>query len=142
MSLNAYLNFDGNTREAVAFYREVFDSPAPDIMTFGEQPPNPEFEIPEEMKDRIMHAALKVNGSMLMFSDTFPGTSYIQGNHISLTVWLKDEALLRKQFDRIKQGGKVDMELQETFWSKAYGQVTDQFGIIWQFSHEGESEDV
>lgn len=26
------------------------------------------------------------------------------------------------------------MDLQETFWSKCYGLLTDKFGINWQFS--------
>lgn len=29
---------------------------------------------------------------------------------------------------------KVGMELQETFWSKYYGSVTDKFGVIWQLN--------
>jgi PhnB protein len=29
------------------------------------------------------------------------------------------------------------MPLQETFWSPAYGQITDKFGIEWQVSTEG-----
>jgi PhnB protein len=28
------------------------------------------------------------------------------------------------------------MALQETFWSKYYGVVTDKFGIMWQLSYE------
>jgi PhnB protein len=28
------------------------------------------------------------------------------------------------------------MELQETFWSKLYGQVTGKFGIHWQFNYD------
>jgi PhnB protein len=28
------------------------------------------------------------------------------------------------------------MELQETFWSKAYGSLKDKFGVEWQFSHD------
>ncbi|HEX5565010.1 MAG TPA: VOC family protein, partial [Sporosarcina sp.] len=39
-------------------------------------------------------------------------------------------------FDRLKQGGSVVMDLQETFWSKSYGSLKDQFGIEWQISHE------
>jgi PhnB protein len=29
----------------------------------------------------------------------------------------------------MKEGGKVIMELQETFWSKCYSAVTDKYGI-------------
>ncbi|MBK1811162.1 VOC family protein [Clostridium sp. YIM B02505] len=40
-------------------------------------------------------------------------------------------------YDKLKEGGTVDMELQETFWSKSYGTLTDKFGILWQLSYEG-----
>ena len=28
------------------------------------------------------------------------------------------------------------MELQETFWSKSYGNLKDRFGIEWQVSYD------
>lgn len=71
MSVDAYLNFNGNCREAVEFYAEVFGTEQPNIMTFGETPPNPEFALPEEAKDLVMHTRLNINGSNVMFSDTF-----------------------------------------------------------------------
>lgn len=43
---------------------------------------------------------------------------------------------MKAAFERLKVGGKVEMVLQETFWSKCYGVVVDKFGIQWQFSHE------
>ncbi|WP_435367234.1 VOC family protein [Domibacillus tundrae] len=39
-----------------------------------------------------------------------------------------------KNKKRLSEGGKVTMPLQETFWSKLYGQVRDPFGIDWQIS--------
>ena len=36
----------------------------------------------------------------------------------------------------MKEGSSVEMDLQETFWSKCYGSLTDKFGIIWQFSRD------
>ncbi len=29
-------------------------------------------------------------------------------------------------------GGKIEMELQETFFSQLYGKVKDKFGMMWQ----------
>ena len=48
---------------------------------------------------------------------------------------------IKSAFNELKEGGTVGMELQETFWSKCYGQLTDKFGIVWQFNYgNGESE--
>ncbi len=50
MSVDAYLNFNGNCRQAVEFYAEVFGTEQPNIMTFGETPPNPEFPFQKKRK--------------------------------------------------------------------------------------------
>lgn len=36
MPIHPYLNFNGNCRDAVNFYADVFNRAAPDIMTFGD----------------------------------------------------------------------------------------------------------
>lgn len=73
MSVDAYLNFNGNCREAVEFYADVFGTDKPQIMTFGDTPPHPDFTLPEEAKHLVMHARLTILGSNVMFSDVFPG---------------------------------------------------------------------
>jgi len=139
MAINVYLNFNGNCREAVEFYAEVFGTEKPQIMTFGEMPPKPEFALPEEAKDLVMHTRLNISGSVVMFSDVFPGSPYILGNHISLAVVSEDLDEVKSVFAKLKEGGTVTMDLQQTFWSKCYGQIKDKFGIEWQLSHDDET---
>ncbi|GLX71022.1 VOC family protein [Paenibacillus glycanilyticus] len=134
MSVDAYLNFNGNCREAAEFYAEVFGLDKPKLMTFGEVPPNPEYPLPEEAKNMIMHTRLNIGGSNVMFSDVFPGMPFTVGNNITLAYVEEEEDKIRAAFDRLKVGGTIVMELQETFWSKLYGQITDKFGIQWQFN--------
>lgn len=138
MAVNVYLNFNGNCREAAEFYAEVFKTEKPQIMTFGESPPNPDYKLPEEAKDLVMHTRLNINGSNVMFSDVFPGSPFIAGNNISLAFVSKEEDEIKSIFEALKVGGKVSMELQETFWSKCYGSLQDKFGIEWQISHEND----
>ncbi|MBG9544304.1 VOC family protein [Cytobacillus firmus] len=137
MAVNAYLNFNGNTREAIEFYVKAFELDMPEITTFGEAPQNPEYPLPEEARNLVMHSSLNICGSNVMFSDTFPGMPFTVGNNINLAVVINDVDNLRKYFNNLQEGGKVTMELQETFWSKSFGQLTDKFGINWMFSHEG-----
>ncbi|MEX3622302.1 VOC family protein [Viridibacillus arvi] len=138
MAINVYLNFNGNCREAAEFYAEVFNTEKPEIMTFGDAPQNPEYTLPEEAKDLVMHTRLNILGSNVMFSDVFPGSPFILGNNVSLAVVSDNEEQLKSAFEALKVGGKVAMELQETFWSKCYGSLKDKFGIEWQFSYEAE----
>lgn len=136
MAVEVYLNFNGNCREAAEYYAEVFGTEKPQIMTFGEAPPNPQYVLPEEAKNLVMHTRLNLSGSNVMFSDVFPGMPFVAGNNISLTVVSKDIEEVKALFHKLKEGGKVGMELQETFWSKCYGSLTDKFGIEWQFNYD------
>jgi len=135
MAVETYVNFNGNCREAVEYYAEVFETKKPEFMSFEEAPEDPDFALPLEARHLIMHVGLDIEGSMVMFSDTFPDRPVTHGNNISLVVSIDDKKRIETLFGRMKEDGKVEMELQETFWSKCYGSLVDKFGIVWQFSH-------
>lgn len=138
MAVQIYINFNGNCREAVDFYADVFETEEPQVMTFGEVPPNEDFPLPVEAKDLVMHARVNISGSYVMFSDVMPGTAHLEGNNISLAVLTKDIEEVKRWFEKLKESGSVAMELQETFWSKLYGSVTDKFGITWQLNYDNQ----
>ena len=72
MTVDVYLNFNGNCREAAEFYAEVFGTEKPQIMTYGETASS-DFVVPEEAKDLVLHTRLNISGSNVMFSDVYPG---------------------------------------------------------------------
>ena len=84
ISLNPYLIFDGNTREAVHFYEKALGGKVMGIMTFGDMPADPNYPLTDDMKNRVMHAHLKVGEADLMFSDTYEGMPYQPGNTIQM----------------------------------------------------------
>lgn len=136
MAVEAYINFNGNCREAVEFYAQVFETEKPQIMAYGDTPPDPGFPLTEETKNLVMHTQLKISGSNVMFSDVPPGMPLVVGNNISLTIISKNMDEIKSLFIKLKEGGSVGMDLQETFWSKCYGFITDKFGIPWQFNFD------
>jgi PhnB protein len=136
MSVDVYINFNGKCREAVEFYAHVFETETPQIMTFGEAPPHPDYPLPEEAKNLVMHTRLNIDGSNVMFSDVMPGMPFTEGNNITLAYVNKNIDQIKSVYSKLKEDGKVDMELQETFWSPLYGQVTDKFGIMWQLNYD------
>ncbi len=138
MPVQPYINFNGNCREAVEYYTKVFGAAKPEIMSFGDAPEDMDFPVTEETKDLVMHTALEIEGSTVMFSDVPPGMPFILGNNIGLVIISKDMDRIRSMFNALKAEGTVVMDLQETFWSKLYGMVTDKFGIAWQFHHDWE----
>ncbi|SDY16882.1 VOC family protein [Thermoactinomyces sp. DSM 45892] len=138
--LISYIMLDGNAREAIDFYQKALDAELYGIQTFGEMPENPEFTMPEAAKELVSHAMIKVGDSELMFSDAFPGHSPERGNQVQICISSADVAQSQKFFDALKEGGTVIMPLAETFFSPAYGMVTDKFGVTFQLYTEGKEE--
>lgn len=136
IQLIPYLVMDGNAREAIGFYEKVFNAENLGVITFGQMPSNPDFPLPEEAKDRISHATIKVGESLLMFSDTFPGQPHQTGNQVTICISLNDSEKSQQIFESLQQDGQVGMPLQKTDFSPAYGVVTDKFGVTFQIYTE------
>ncbi|BFH64955.1 VOC family protein [Paenibacillus azoreducens] len=139
LKIAPYINLDGECAEAVAFYEKVLGAKNLGIQRFGDMPGN-SHPMPEEAKNRVLHAALEFDGQRLMFSDTFPGNPFQLGDQLSIAINTKDLERLKSIYHALAEGGQVKMELQETFWSPLYGMVRDRFGITWQLSGEASQE--
>lgn len=134
LSIYPYLVTNGNGQEAIEFYEFAVDAKVLSVQAFGDMPADPDSPLPEEAKNRIMNAHLKVGESDLMLSDTFPGQPYQIGSQVTIAIIITSIEKSRDVFARLQEGGEVTMPLQETFWSPLYGQVTDRFGVGWQIS--------
>ena len=139
-TINVYLTFDGNCREAFEFYRSVFGGEFPQVSTFNEMPPQEGMPpVKEEEKDRIMHMSLPIsNETFLMGSDTGGewAKGFKQGNNFSISVntGAKDEA--NRIFKELSNGGRITMPMSKTFWGSYFGMFTDKFGINWMVSFD------
>ena len=124
--LNPYLNFPGTAREAMTFYQQVLGGSL-ELHTFGEYGASD-----ESYADLVMHATLETDdGLVLMASDSPPGMSRTVGNNITISLSGDDDALLRERFDKLAEGGSVDVRLEKQMWGDVFGQLTDRFGIGW-----------
>lgn len=126
--IHIYFNFNGNAREVITFYKEVFDAEEPKLMTFADFP-----NIDERMRDWITHGVLNVKGQILMFSDTMPHQLATFGNQITLMISLDNEEELRRYFDRLSDQAKIELALAPSFFSPLYGSLVDKYGTTWQF---------
>ena len=121
-----YLNFDGDCRQAMEFYRDVFGAEL-NVQTYAEAHGE------ASHGERVMHARLESGPIDMMASDVHPEHSqpYVAGNSVYLSLIGTDRDLLAGWFDRLAEGGKVEMPLEKQFWGDEYGALTDKFGMRW-----------
>ena len=135
MQLVPYLTFNGNCREALTFYQQLFNGKILYLGTFGEMPDAP--PMPEAARNAVMHVNLQIGAQALMGSDAMPGAgeacaggySKPQGLWVSIGVGSMAEG--QRVFDALAAGGQVTMPFAATFWSPGFGMVTDRFGTPW-----------
>lgn len=114
-----------NAGEAIEFYKKAFGA---------------EEQYRHTLPDgkSIMHAALKINNSVLMIVDDLPdlcgancgSPSSIGRTSVFLHVYVED---VDKLFDQAQAAGAtVRLPLMDAFWGDRYGQLIDPYGHIWE----------
>lgn len=124
------IHFQGNCRLAIEFYEQAFNATDKFIDYYRSAPVNPGFDITEDMKDLVMHAGLTICGTLVNFSDTQDKT--FAGNMICLNVFFRAPEEVSRAYEKLKEGGKVIVELGPQFFSPMYGSLEDRFGVKWQ----------
>ncbi|MGW0352065.1 VOC family protein [Streptomyces anthocyanicus] len=124
--LNPYLSFDGDARQAMEFYGQVFGG-TPALNTFGSAGmPDPAYT------DKIMHGMLEtLSGFTLMGADTPPGMEYTPGNTFAVSLSGDDATELRGYWEKLSAGGSVAVPLEKQMWGDVFGMCTDRFGVTW-----------
>ena len=132
MKLNPYLHFEGHSEEVLNFYRDVFGGEILMINRYRDSP----MQVDEDWKDKVMHARLKFGDCLIMVSDGPKGFKTTTNGNIQLSVEMDDENKMSEVFDKLAEGGKISMPLQDTFWGARFGMITDKFGFHWMFNHD------
>ncbi len=121
-ALSPHLVVD-NAAAAIDFYVKAFDA-----VELG-RVPRPD--------GKLVHAALRINGSMVMLADDFPemcgGKSMtpesLGGTPVTIHLTVDD---VDTKFQRaLDAGATVVAELTDQFWGDRYGVVADPFGHHW-----------
>ncbi|KUI06052.1 VOC family protein [Mycobacterium sp. IS-3022] len=86
---------------------------------------------------KLFHAALRINGKLVMLNDDFPemndGKSAtpeaLGGSPVTIHLTVNDvDAKFQKAVDA---GATVVMPLDDMFWGDRYGELRDPFGHLW-----------
>lgn len=136
MKVQSYLMFEGRCEEALDFYRRALGAEVTLLMRYKDNPEPAadqgcaEGSGPGPTPEMVMHAEFNVGETQLMAADGMgSGTPKFQG--ISLALGPANAAEARRYFDALAEGGQVQTPLEKTFFSQAFGMVTDRFGVPW-----------
>lgn len=126
-TMNPYLNFAGNAREALDFYKSIFGGEVSGLQTYadGGMPHEPGKE------NWVMHSEFKADGVFFMAADDPSGAIKTSNNNISLSLQFTDITEIDRTFDALAQGGQVTMPLDTAPWGARFGMLKDKFGIQW-----------
>lgn len=127
MKIIPYLHFNGDCEEALKTYTEIFGGTGNVFSRFGD---TSTFQVPDELKSKVMHAQLAFDDNTIFMSDS-PGRVVNHGDGMAMSIGLSDEAQARRIFERLSAGGEVIMPFEKQFWGSIFGQLTDKFGIRW-----------
>ena len=133
MKWNPYLTFGGNCAEAFRYYERVLGGKIVAMMTHADVPADARAQTPPEWKNKIMHARLEVAGNVLMGSDA-PPDHFEKPRGLSVALHVDDPKDAERIFAALADNGSVRMPIQETFWARRFGMLTDKFGIPWMIN--------
>ena len=131
-SLNPYISFQRNAREAMEFYQSVFGGEL-ELDTFASY----EGMVQDAAdNDLIMHAQLtSPDGFVLMAADTPSGMEYATPAGVSVSVSGEDETRLEGFWTALVDGGTVVMPFEVPPWGGRFGMLRDRFGIDWMVAY-------
>lgn len=132
MKLVPYLHFRGNAEEAMNFYANALGGNIAYIQRYGDSP----MPSDEDYKQKIMHGRFVFGDNLIMISDVFKGQEVSTNGNIQLSVDVAENEQLEEVFNKMAEGGKVTMPLQDTFWGARFGMLKDKFGVSWMFNQE------
>lgn len=137
MKFTPYLIFPGTCAEAFALYTRVFDAQVTTNMRYDQMPAGS--QTPPDAGDKIAHVCIAKGDFRLMGGDMVSAAECETGKMpgagaVHIAVDSVEEA--QRIFAALGESGKATMPLSQTFWSKQFGMVRDQFGVDWMLDCE------
>lgn len=139
VTINPYINFNGNAEEAFEFYQSVFGGEISSIVHFKDLA-GPDFEVPADEANKILRITLPIGGNLLIANDVPVAMGPVNENEnrskISVSVDSRVEA--DRIFAGLSAGGAIEMPMGDSPWGSYFGMFRDRFGIEWTIEFAGE----
>jgi PhnB protein len=132
MQLEPYIFYYGRCEEALEFYKSAIGGTY-ELNRFEGSPMAD--QVPENLRNKIMHATFKGDGFSFMASDgDLSKTVDPEAGNVSISLGVDDPTQAERVFNALAQGGNVKMPYADTFWGGKFGVLVDRFGVEWMVS--------
>ena len=133
MKLTPYLVFNGQGEEALDFYTGILGGHVENLHRYDSIP-----DIPDDFKQKILHACLTFDEGSLSIADTMPNDRADFGRlGYMMTLAFDSIAEIEKVYAGLCDGAQeIRCQLGETFFAKRYAEVYDRFGVLWALIFE------
>ena len=125
MKATPFLMFQGQAKEALALYRDAF-------------PDYEELLLQEHANGaqagQVAMARIRIGGLEIMLYDSPPVHDFTFTPSTSTFIVCDDEAQLRAIAEKLGDGGKVMMPIDNYGFSRLFTWVGDRFGVSWQLN--------
>lgn len=132
LTINPYINFNGNAEEAFNFYKSVFGGEFQEVVRFKDLQ-GPDFDVPAEEADKIMRIVLPIGSNVLLANDVpaFMGKVNENENRSKIAVNAESLEEAERIFTGLSIGGTVEMPMDKSPWGTHFAGFRDKFGIEW-----------
>ena len=132
-TINSYLTFNGNCREAMTFYRDCLEGELT-LETIADSPMGT--RLPCAFQSLIVQATLTRGDITIIGSDMATEKGLKKGNAIAMMLHCDSDEEARLVYRRLSSGGKETHPLSQSHWGTLFGELVDKFGNHWLIQYE------
>lgn len=129
-----YLVFNGNCKEVLDFYQNVFEGDIGVPMLYGDYVPEGIKDKPSDLSTWVLHAEMQICGTNFWFADEIGDLE--KGNIVRLTATVPNHREAQKIFERLKESAVITLPPTETFYSTFHAALIDKFNVAWNIVAE------
>ncbi len=133
MTINPWINFNGNAENAFNFYKSVFGGEFTKVIRFKDLA-SAEFPVPENEANKIMQIILSTGGGNMLIGNDVPefmGKVNENENRSKIHVLADSKEEAERIFNELSAGGQVEGPIGDSPWGTYASMFRDQYGIEW-----------
>ncbi len=140
MTLNPWINFNGNAEEAFNFYKSVFGGEFATVTRFKDIA-SAEYPVAESEAEKLMKITLPIGGGNMLIGNDVPafmGKVSENENRSKIYVAADNQEEAEKIFDGLSADGQVEVPMGDGEGS-SFAMFRDKYGIEWVVEFEPNS---